>query len=105
MIDKWAFKMVSGILSYTYTGYYIHKRNRQFELVAVNKLTCFYISPSISENRITNSGMYHLDNILSYDALITRARRAKTYSVERVLYEDVKDIIEEIRQNAFIENL
>lgn len=99
MISDYAFKMTVSFASIPYVGYYIHSRGRQFKLVGMKRIGrnigVTYLKPS-------ERFLKHMDKQLSYDALDTRRRRAKTYDVERVLVKDIQPELDELEQELVL---
>ena len=102
MISDYTFKMVVCVGAVPYTGYYIHNHRRRFKLVGVVRdgisTPRYFLAPI---RRIIS----HMDNNLSYDALYTRSKRVKTYSVERCLTKDIQGEIDELIEGLFLDGV
>ena len=100
MISKYAFKMIVFVGTIKYTGYYVHNNGRQYKMVGMIREG--YLTGINYLLHSQRSALEHMEKSLSYDALITRARRAKTYSVERVLVSDIQDELDTLEQELVL---
>ena len=101
-MKKYAFKMTVFVGVIKYIGYYIYDENsqyRQFNLCGIVRIgtntPIYYLRPD-------QRNLDHMDRTLSYSALNTRARRVKTYSVERVLVKDIQNELDTLENEMFL---
>ena len=100
MIADYAFKMIDG----SYVGYYVHSHNRQFSLVGTKTRWKTVSYGTIYRSNKSPYRSNHMQNNLSYDALLKRCN-ATTYSVVRYLKTDIQDQLDEMEQELMLEML
>jgi len=94
MNSDFAFVMVVYHYGVPYTGYYLQDDKQRFRLKFITNNHGYFLP---KERQVL-----HMDENLSYSALMTRKAKAKTYSVERVMYPDIKDIVENAEQELML---
>jgi hypothetical protein len=94
MNSDFAFIMKVYCFGNPHTGYYLQDDKQRFRLKFISNNYGYFLP---KERHVI-----HMDENLSYSALMTRKAKAKTYSVERVMYSDIKDIVEEAEQELML---
>jgi hypothetical protein len=94
MNSDFAFVMMVYHYGVPYTGYYLQDDKQRFRLKFISNNYGYFLP---KERQVP-----HMDENLSYSALMTRKAKAKTYTVERVMYPDIKDTVETAEEELML---